>query len=545
MSKDFKGYISLVLHAHLPFIRHPEYEDFLEEDWFYQAMLETYLPLLDVFERLNGEGVDFKLTMSITPPLCAMMSDPLLEKRFKKFLDLRIDLCHKEVERTKNTDYSDVASMYKQKLERMRHLYQNYYGRNVLNGFRKFQDLGKLEIITCCLTHGFLPLQVKKESAFAQVKLATDDYKRHFRRKPKGIWLAECAYSPGDDRILKINDIDYFFVETHGILYGSPRPRYGVYAPIYCKSGVAAFARDNESAHQVWSAEHGYPGDFSYREFYRDLGYDLDYDYVKPYLHSDGVRRNIGIKYHKITGKVPLSHKAPYNPKQADETAASHAGNFLFNRERQVEHLYNVMGKKPIITSMYDAELFGHWWYEGPQFLEYFLKKVHYDSGTLKLTTPSQYLKENSHNQILTPSMSSWGDKGYCDVWLNSSNDWIYRHIHKAVERMTELANKYPNADGILKDALNQAGRELSLAQSSDWAFLMTVGTALNYSVKRTKEHLVQFNSLYSQILSGNIDKTYLDNLNWKNNVFANIDYRVFASNNVSHEKLEATSVKK
>jgi 1,4-alpha-glucan branching enzyme len=540
---DFKGYLSLVLHAHLPFIRHPEYEDFLEEDWFYQATLETYLPLLDIFERLTVEGVDFRLTMSITPPLCAMMSDELLIERFRKFLNLRIEFCKKELDRTKNTPYYSSAAMYSNKLNRLKDLYENYYGGNILNGFKKFQDMGKLEIITCCLTHGFLPLQIKKEAIYAQVKLATQDYKKHFGKSPRGIWLAECAYNPGDDEILRIAGIDYFFLETHGILYGTPRPRYGVYAPVYCKSGVAAFSRDTESAHQVWSAEHGYPGDYKYREFYRDVGYDLDYDYIKPYLHLDGVRRNVGIKYHSITGRVPLSSKEPYNPHQAEETAAVHAGNFLFNRERQIEHIHNVMGKKPILTSMYDAELFGHWWYEGPQFLEYLFRKIHYDTNSIKLITPSGYLKENPHNQVLTPSMSSWGDKGYAEVWLNGSNDWIYRHIHKATERMVELANKHPNASGVLEQALNQASRELMLAQSSDWAFLMTVGTAFDYSVKRTKEHLTTFNNLYSQISSANIDIGYLNDLRWKTNAFTNMDYSVFSSHNISAENLKNSNL--
>lgn len=530
---DFKGYLSLVLHAHLPFVRHPEHDDFLEEDWFYQAMMETYLPILDVFERLSDENIDFRLTMSVTPPLCAMMSDELLRERFRDFLNARLDLCRKEVHRTQNTPYYDSAVMYRDKLERMKHLYENCYNGYVLNGFKKFQDLGNLEIITCCVTHGFLPLQIRKEAVFAQVHLAAKDYRRHFAKSPKGIWLAECAYNPGDDEIFKLAGIDYFFLETHGILYATPRPRYGVYAPVYCKSGVAAFSRDSESAHQVWSAEHGYPGDYAYREFYRDLGYDLDYDYIKPYLHSDGVRRNTGIKYHRITGKVPLSCKEPYNPHMAEEIAASHAGNFMFNRERQIEHLYAIMGKKPIITSMYDAELFGHWWYEGPKFLEYLFKKLHYDTKTIKLTTPSKYLKENPHNQVLTPSMSSWGDKGYAEVWLNGSNDWIYRHLHKATEKMVELANKYPDADGILKDALNQAARELVLAQSSDWAFLMTVGSAFTYSEKRTREHLVRFNELYRQISQNQIDSSYLNDLKWKNNIFPHMDWRIFASHNV------------
>jgi 1,4-alpha-glucan branching enzyme len=530
MANKEKGYLSLVLHAHLPFIRHPEYEDFLEEDWFFEAMCETYLPLLDIYERLTAEGTDFRVTMSITPPLCNMMADDLLRERFRRYYNLRLELAEKEVVRTRNTDFYEVAKMYETKFRRIRELYEDYYHGHILEGFKKFQEMGKLEIITCGATHGFLPLALRKEAVHAQIKLAADNYRKHFGRGPRGIWLAECAYNPGDDVFLKAQGIRYFFLETHGIIYGSPRPRYGVYAPVYCPSGVAAFGRDMESAQQVWSAETGYPGDHRYREFYRDLGYDLEYDYIKPYLHQDGVRRNTGMKYFKITGKVQLDQKAPYNPHEAREMAASHAGNFMFNRERQIEHLNHFLGKKPIVVSMYDAELYGHWWYEGTDFLEFFFKKMHHDQKTVKMVTPSEYLSMHPDNQVVQPSMSTWGDKGYSEVWLNGTNDWMYRHLHKQVERMVELANKFPAADGTLRRALNQCAREVVLGMSSDWAFLMTMGTAKNYSTKRFVAHTHRFNGLYEQIMGNRLEEGWLKDLEWRDNIFPEMDYRVFST---------------
>lgn len=529
MNKE-KGYFSLVLHDHLPFIRHPEYPDFLEEDWFFEAMCETYIPLLDVYERLTQEGVDFRVTMSLTPPLCNMMTDALLKERFKNYVYKRLELSERELVRTRNTPFYDVASMYERKFKRIKQLYEDYYHSNILEGFKKFQEMGKIEVVTCGATHGFLPLQTRREGVNAQIKLAVNDYVEKFGRKPRGIWLGECAYNPGDDNYLKAHGIRFFFMETHGIIYGTPRPRYGVYAPVYCPSGVAAFSRDMESAHQVWSAEMGYPGDTRYREFYRDLGYDLEYDYIKPYLHEDGVRRNISVKYHKITGKVALSEKQPYNPAEAREVAAMHAGNFLFNRERQIEHLHHFLGKKPIVVSMYDAELFGHWWYEGPDFLEFFFKKVHYDQKTIKLVTPVEYLSMNPDNQIVQPSMSSWGDKGYNEVWLNGTNDWMYRHLHKAIDRMIEIANNFPTADGVLLRALKQCGREIVLATSSDWAFLMTVGTAKTYSTRRFLAHIQRFTKLYEGIMRGNIDEEALKDAEWRDTIFPNIDYRAFST---------------
>ena len=525
-----KGYLALVLHAHLPFVRHPEYYTFLEENWLYEAVTETYIPLIDVFEGLVRDGVDFRITMTLTPPLVAMLQDPLLQQRYVRHIEKLIELSEKEIHRTRQqTEFNRTAVMYRDKFLSARHTFVDKYDMNLIRAFRGFQDIGKLEIITCGATHGFLPLmETVPKAARAQVLVAAEDYKRNFGRPPRGFWLPECGYYPGVDEYLKEAGIRYFFTDTHGLFNAVPRPKYGVFAPIYCKSGVAAFGRDQESSKQVWSSEEGYPGDYYYREFYRDIGFDLDMDYIAPYIHSNGIRIHTGLKYYRITGNGS-GHKEPYDHVKAMEKAAEHAGNFMFNRERQVEYLYDAMGgKRPIIVSPYDAELFGHWWYEGPDFINYLARKIYYDQNTIKMITPSEYLDMYPVNQVATPSLSSWGHKGYSEVWLEGANDWIYRHLHKAAERMTELAERFPNAEGIIKRALNQAARELLLLQSSDWAFIMKTGTMVEYAEKRTKDHIQRFNRLYEEIMENRVDAEYLKELEWKDNIFQEMDYKVY-----------------
>jgi len=522
-----KGYLCLVLHSHLPFVRHPEHEDFLEEDWFYEAITETYIPLIWVFEKLVEDRVDFRITMSLTPTLLSMLCDSLLQERYLKHINKLIELAHREIERTTwQPHFQSLAIMYLNHFCRSRDTFEKYK-RNLTLAFKNLQDSGKLEIITCAATHGYLPLMdVCRESVRAQLKVAVSHYESVFGRKPRGIWLPECGYQPGHDELLREVGIKYFFTDAHGVLHATPRPKYGVFAPVYCKSsGVACFARDLESSKQVWSSIEGYPGDYNYREFYRDIGFDLEYDYIKPYIHPDGVRINTGIKYFRITGET--SEKQPYVPQWASDRAAEHAGNFMFNRQKQVEYLYDFIQKKPIIISPYDAELFGHWWYEGPRWLDFLIRKIVFDQDIIRLITPSEYLAENRRNQVIVPSMSSWGWKGYSEMWLQGANDWIYRHLHTASERMTELARSFPDTNGIVRRALNQALRELLLAQSSDWAFIMGTGTHTSYAVLRTKDHLLRFNRLYEDIKSNSIDEDWLSNIEYKDNIFADIDYRV------------------
>jgi 1,4-alpha-glucan branching enzyme len=524
-----QGYVSIVLHAHLPFVRHPEHEEFLEEDWLYEAISETYLPLLGMFDRLMSDGVPFKLTLTLTPTLVSMLRDELLMKRYSQRLDRLCELAGKEVVRTQGDEsFHRLARFYQEHFEGLRDAFHNKYHRDLVSAFRRLQDAGVLEIITCCATHGFLPLmQVHPESVRAQITVAATHYRQTFGRDPNGIWLAECGYYPGVEKFLAAEGIRFFFVDTHGVMDASPRPLHGPFAPIFTESGVAAFARDPESSQQVWSAEHGYPGDFEYREFYRDIGWDLPLDYVGPYVQATGDRKNTGFKYFRITGKT--AQKQPYDPGRARAKAEEHAGNFMFNRQKQVEHLASQLGgRPPIVVAPYDAELFGHWWFEGPWFLEALFRKSAYEQDVFKLGTPVDYLQANPENQVSTPSMSSWGANGYAGMWLDESNDWIYRHLGKCSTLMAGLARDFPETDTLKSRALNQAARELLLAQSSDWAFIMKTGTMVDYAVRRTREHVLRFHRLHDQVRSGHIDEGWLSHVEGQNNVFPELDYRVF-----------------
>ena len=302
-----------------------------------------------------------------------------------------------------------------------------------------------------------------------------------------------------------------------------------MYAPITCPSGVAAFGRDLESSKQVWSSVEGYPGDPRYRDFYRDVGFDLEYDYVRPYLHQDGARVSLGIKYYRITG--PADDKEPYNRAEAVEKAAEHAGNFLDNREKQVEWLHDLFkDRKPLIVAPYDAELFGHWWFEGPEWIDFLIRKTACEQETIRLDHAQRVsCGESRAARSHSRRPSSWGQKGYAEVWLDSSNDWIYRHLHKAEERMAELARDFPEAQGLLRRALNQAARELLLAQSSDWAFIIKTGSHVEYAVKRTKDHLLRFTRLYDDIRGNRVDEAWLSTIEYMDNIFPDIDYGVYA----------------
>jgi 1,4-alpha-glucan branching enzyme len=263
----------------------------------------------------------------------------------------------------------------------------------------------------------------------------------------------------------------------------------------------------------------GYPGDYDYREFYRDIAYDLDTDYLRPYVHPDGLRFDTGLKYYRVTGKT--DHKEPYAPERAENKAEIHAGNFIFNRQKQVEYLASAMDRKPLVVAPYDAELFGHWWYEGPAWLNHVVRKIARDQEAIRLITLSEYLEEYPLNQVATPAISSWGYEGFNDTWLNGKNDWIYPHLHRAANLMEKLLESQPRPKRLVSRALAQAKRELFLAQASDWAFMITSGAMTEYATQRTKRHLLRFYRLSEQIRNQAIDERLLRGWEMQDNIFS------------------------
>src|SRR5437588_1431176 len=537
------GHLALVLHAHLPFVRHPEHEHFLEEDWFFEAITETYIPLLQMMQRLANDNVRFALTMWLTPTLCAMLQDDLLRERYVRHLDFLIDLAARERKRNRNQpELANLGEFYFELFSASRRFFVDEWKCDLLAAFRQLSDAGPLEIIACAATHGLLPLiqQQSREAARAQILIGRDAHVDLFEAGPSGFWLPECAYAPGLDSILREANIRWFVLDAHGLLFGTPQPQRAIYAPCYTPAGPAVFARDRDSSRQVWSAEEGYPGDPAYREFYRDVGFDLPLEHLGPVAR--GVRKFSGVKYHRITGRT--KEKELYDRAEAEKAADAHAMHFLEQRRAQFRQLASEY-VDPIVVVPFDAELFGHWWFEGPRFLELFIRKAAFDQKDFCLTSPSDYLTGHPTQQTVEPAASSWGDKGHLEVWIDQNNSWIYPHLHAAAQRMTKLAREHAdrvpsalenlNAISIqVRESLNervmkQLARELLLAQSSDWAFLMRTGTAREYATKRTLDHLARFNKLHEQFVSGQLDEKFLADCEWRDNLFPNLNWRYYA----------------
>jgi len=293
-----EGYWCPVLHAHLPYVRHPEGPDFLEESWLFEALTESYVPLAGMLDRLRADGVDFRLTLTLSPTLLAMLRDRLLIGRYEKHLDRLVALAAREVERTAREAprFEPAARFHEDLFSRTRAQFRGAYGSDLVSAFVRHAEDGRLEILSCSATHAVLPLlDAVPQAVRAQVLIGAQHSRRQLGFAPLGFWLPECAYAPGQEIHLREAGVRFSFLEEHGVAHAHPRPTHGPLAPILSPGGIVFFGRDRESSHQVWSADLGYPGDPVYREFYKDAAWELPLADLGE-LAPGGGRRGVGLK---------------------------------------------------------------------------------------------------------------------------------------------------------------------------------------------------------------------------------------------------------
>ena len=516
--------VCLFLHAHLPFVRHPEHEDFLEEDWLFEAITETYLPLIEVMKGWLRDGVAARLTMSMSPTLCEMLTDDLLVRRYRRRLERLIALTDDLASKPTGDGWlDDVHGFYRARLERLSALFEQE-GQDIVGAIRRLMDAGVVEVATCAATHAFLPMfESTPGFARAQIKLGAQTHRRHFARHPVGIWLPECGYAPGLDRLLADEGLVYFVVDAHAVHLANPAPLFGHMAPVVTPAGVFAFPRHPTTSRRVWSAEIGYPGDFRYREYYRDAGFDLPTEALSDLLLSSGQRRHTGIKRHRITGRgVPLEQKEAYDRHDALVACRQHASNFCDILR------YEAVGPGPtppgarVITAPYDAELFGHWWFEGPDFIDEVARGL---AGTsdVRMRSLGDVVGLGAQWQMTQPARSSWGRRGQAEVWLNERNDWVWPRLHRAVRRVQYLVDAYRDRTVPIDRAMAQMIRSLCLAAASDWPFMLTMGTTVSYAERRLRGHLAEVERLGEQIEADAVLHRDLDVLEARDNLFPDL----------------------
>jgi len=527
---DDAASLVVVLHAHLPWVRHPEHDDHLEERWFFEALVECYLPLCETFERLADRGVPFRATLSLSPTLLALFDDPLIRERAARHLRRTVRLARRETERFGDgPPWGPLARWYLERFSALAARVGEPGGRDVPGVLRDLEAAGHLELITTAASHALLPL-LDGDRAFtdAQVGVGLAEHERRFRRPPAGFWLPECAWTPALDEVLAAHGLAFTFLETHALLHGQPAALGGGWLPVMSPAGVACFGRDPESSRQIWSATEGYPGDPLYREFHRDIGHEREYGYIRPFLPAGGVRADTGLKYRRVTGRE--EDKEPWDPEAALARAGEHAAHYAGLRRAKAAELSPELGRPAVFTAPLDAELLGHWWFEGPAFLEALFEDLARTPEALVARTPSEVLATGGPWQEVLPAVSSWGEGGYFGVWLDEDNDWLPRPLAEVRRRLSEevLPRVAGGGEPLLVRAARQAAREALLAHASDWPFILRTGTAVGYATARAETHLRRALALCDMVREGQVDGAYLEEVEAADPIFPELDLAAF-----------------
>ncbi len=521
------GFLTFTLHAHLPYVvNHGTWPHGME--WLHEAAAETYLPLLRVLGRLEKDGIALHCNLSLSPVLLEQLTHPVFIAEFPKYVTRKIVSAREDEAffiQSGEHHYAETARFWHRFFTQALDDFDALDG-NIVAGFKRFHDAGLIEIITCCATHGYLPLLGTDESVRAQIGTAVQTHTRHFGAQPKGIWSPECGYRPaglwsypvarsdgapiapaferiGVEQALAEAGLDFFFVDTHLVEESQPasspygraassrtgqqddRSLYrawsvegGYGAPAEKLEPVSVFPRDPRTGLQVWSGELGYPGDGNYCDFHKK-------------------RWPGGHRYWRVTGPyVDMGDKEPYFPNEAQARIQSHASHFVHTVYEALRPGFSE-ADPPILCAPFDAELFGHWWFEGPLWLEAVARTLHAYPCGIQLVSGSDYLAKHSSAGFIAMHEGSWGVEGTNQVWMNPDTSWTYTHLYPAEIYTREVCSAGKWRDSELgSEIVRQLCRELLLLESSDWQFLITTGAARDYAELRFLTHNEQWAEL-------------------------------------------------
>lgn len=518
-----RGAFTFVLHSHLPWVLHhgrwPH-----GVDWLNEAAAETYLPLWRALHARAGAGAPLGVTLGMSPVLCEQLAHPDFHTEFVSYLQQKIAAAAEDrsvLERNGETALTGLAQRWEEWYRATLEDFLGAEGPNLVQRFRRLEEQGAIEIITCGATHGYLPLLSSDVAADRQIRIACATHRRHFGRAPRGIWLPECAYRPagpwispvdpaaapvaraGIEDLLAAHGLEYFFVDRHLLAGGQP---LGVYAdrfhalrhvvrgdagrasrgdhPPYrpyrvgSRATVSCFGRDPATAIQVWSGESGYPGEAAYLDFHKK-------------------RFPGGHRYWSVTHpRADLADKLPYRPEDASARVPEHAAHFVHMVGDVLGEAAKHQQPQPILCAMFDTELFGHWWFEGPRFVGEVLDRA--AGAGIEPTSAGRHLARHPASEVVDLPEGSWGDGGGDQVWLNDLTRWTWGPVHAAEARFERLLRDAAvrEREPLLDRLIAQCGRELMLLEASDWQFLITTRAARDYAELRLSQHAEDFDRL-------------------------------------------------
>lgn len=511
-----------IFYAHVPYVRNEVPENSVEECRFFDFLSYTFLPFLRMCSRLEIDGIPFRCGLVVSPLLCEMLNDVLLQEQYIRFLDNHIDFGTKELARNTGTPAASFIQKRIEAFQQDKTEFVTVYRKNLLKKINSFMVKGFIELLATAATPCFFPLyQNMSEALLAQTELGLLNYREYFSTAPSGFWFPAMGYNTGLERIIKQYGFDYTVLASQSFLFAQKTPVNGIFSPGMMDNGLFCFGNDALASAEILSAEQGMYTNSLYLDTERDLGFELDKEYLNSLFNVEKGRRSTGYSYMQRNGTNY------YDKESAKRQAEADARLFLQNRKRTFEEIEHLAHTLPLCSvSVLPLQFFGSMWYEGFDWLEMIFRRAK-DAG-FALNLPADYLKHVHQVQHIEPFYASNLPSGYADELIDNSNDWMFPAIQKATERLIDIASRFPDDPGLKERILNMAAKEVLFAQSMDWPLLVTMDMSAEYAAQRCNEHLRAFTTVYESLGSGVVSTDWLIKREKKYPVFSEMNYRIF-----------------
>lgn len=525
----------LTIVGHQGYIRHENEKEYaLQNDILFGSIVQTYIPLLNLFHRLENDGLDFKLAIVLSPSLCSLLDDSMIKEQFVHWLERRIALGEREVERlASEPELLENAKVCLYKAKKDLSDFTQVYSQNLLKEFAYFSERGNLELLATCGTYAFLPhYGDMPEVMSAQVEIGLYSHRHYFGTNPDGFYLPFMGYTPGIEHILRSYGFRYTIVDIRTLLFSDQLPENGIFTPVRCdldsstsltKSSLALFCQDSDTPDDIIGTN-GFASNHVYKNQGKDLAFELPLEKIieAGFIEEEMARVPSYYRYWNKDGdKV-------YNSEQALAQAKKDALSFLASKKEKLAAAAECMnGKDPSLLCVLDAKTLGQEWAEGVDWLENVIRNA--SSQGINLSTLSPLTGNLFSLQKITPYPGAAQGNSYGEDLLDSANGWMIRYTRKMSERMVDLSDRFPNETGLKVRLLDLGAKELMIAQSGEWAKMIHDGEFPEYAESRFKDAIKSFMIVFDALGSNTVSTEWLTRLEREHVIFPWMNFRTFS----------------
>lgn len=525
-----KKNLALIIEANQGYIRNTDKNKNFsaQNNILFSAMTQTYIPLLNMMNRLRDEKISFKIGLVLCPAICESFSDEEIINQYIEHLDNLITLGKKEIARCKKNEYIDQAQSCLDHIEKTKTDFTEKYSSDLLSAFKSLAKDDYIELIPTAATYAYLPHYADFiEALNAQVETGLFSHKHFFGSAGEGFWIPHAAWDRNLEWVIRSYGVNYTILDARSILFAKKAPETGIFTPVRCRNSLVVFGKDPDIDEEIFGEE-GFCKNQCYRWQERDIGFDLPQKEIASFFGKNDARIETGFKYWAIADEDE-ENLVPYNKDEAAEQTVKDALSFYENKNERLEKACELLdGKDASLVCVINARMLGQKWHEGIQWLENVIRCIDSKKG-FELAHCKDLIANQFELEKIEPYPCSSNGLGYGEDMLSNANSWMIRYTRKATERMIDLADRFPSESSLKERLLNMAAKQVLLAQSGNWQEMINEGNMPDFVEGQFKDEILSFTKVFDSLASNTVSTEWLTGCEQKNKIFPWLNYRIFA----------------